>query len=176
MAVSEEIILFRHGIAEDAVERGLSDYDRELTGEGERRTRVAALGLSRWHAGPVQLIHSPLRRASQTAAVVADVFQAPLTELSILAPGSDPASVLAELAALDHAAGAPVVVGHQPDLGDLVSHVIAPDRGGARTELKKASACALSMPVSASSCGTLRWLLPPRVLRLLAETPAAGDA
>lgn len=167
MAVTRDVILFRHGIAEDAATRGVGDVDRRLTPEGEHRTGEAASGLAAWLDEPVLLVHSPLVRARQTAALVADACHAPLQELAALRPGSSAAELLA---GLDGCNGdkTPIAVGHEPDLSGFIAAAVAGERASG-FDMKKAAACRLSFPELRLGTATLRWLLPPQCLRALAS-------
>ncbi len=167
MATLADCVLFRHGIAEDATERGVADAERRLTPRGQERTRQAAEGLRRWLDEPIEVLRSPLVRAHETAAIIAEVFGAQARELGALAPGQ-PTGVLGRELAMASAPRLPVAVGHEPDLSELVAWVLGAS-SDAGLGLKKASACRLSLPVSGAPYGRLHWLLPPRLLRCLGD-------
>ena len=58
------------------------------------------------------------------------------------------------------------LVGHEPDLGELATRLLAA-RG--QVEFRKGAVCAIDVDAALpGGPGTLRWLLPPRVLRRLA--------
>jgi phosphohistidine phosphatase SixA len=61
-----------------------------------------------------------------------------------------------------------VAVGHEPDLSELVAWAVGAS-SSAGVELKKASACRVSLPGAGEPCGQLHWLLPPRLLRCLGD-------
>ena len=61
-----------------------------------------------------------------------------------------------------------LLVGHEPWMSELIELLCAGPVSHGFIELKKA-ACAL-IDADLSGTATLRWLLPPRVLRALAET------
>jgi phosphohistidine phosphatase SixA len=63
-----KIILFRHGPAGARdPSRWPDDAERPLTARGEKRTRLAAMGLRRVEKNIERLITSPLKRADRTA-------------------------------------------------------------------------------------------------------------
>ncbi|MEO6462554.1 MAG: hypothetical protein ABIP29_05715, partial [Candidatus Eisenbacteria bacterium] len=119
---------------------------------------------------------SPLVRADQTARLAAAALGGgksvePLV-VSALAPGG---SMRGLLERLSEAAGAAkddevavVLVGHEPDLGQLAGELgLDPP---SPLPLKKAGACAILFegPPRRRS-GTLEWFLPPGLLRTLAR-------
>src|SRR5438552_331408 len=94
------IYLVRHGIAGPATAE-VNDANRSLTAEGVRKMTSAAAGLKRLGVVPDAVLSSPLRRAEETAAVLARVLAAHL-EVEIypsLAPGHGAADVLNGLTA-----------------------------------------------------------------------------
>ena len=116
------LTLLRHGIAED---HAATDFDRALTAQGVAQLERVLDGLcgSGWVPGAI--LHSPLLRTTQTAAAVARRFpRVPLVGVAELA-GEDLAGIL-------HAAAPyvePVLVGHQPTLGELLAELIGASPG-----------------------------------------------
>ena len=148
------LVLIRHAEAEDAGLGG--DAARRLTEQGRRRFRRAARGLAALDVKFDLVLHSPLARATETAALLAKLVDGPLrAELLLAAPPG--AALLAALAALDapgisgaaDAPGGPATVGcvgHEPWLGQLAvilcarraddatsAFELALDKGGAIT-------------------------------------------
>ena len=162
------IYLVRHGIA-GPPPPGMSDGDRSLTPEGERRMRRVAAGLKRLGIVPDVVLSSPLRRAEETAAVVVGAL-APRMAVEIyprLAPGHAAAEVLS---GLHHyrAARALMLVGHQPDLGQLASHLMTGSSSLAPLAFKKGGVAAIqvtSLPPRAA--GSLAWFMTPKQLRAI---------
>jgi phosphohistidine phosphatase len=157
-------ILFRHG---PAGRRDPSlwpdDALRPLTRRGEERTRRAAQGLGRIERGITLILTSPFRRADGTAQVLARVLGVDRVErLDALAPGGSPRKLLDSVPQIE---GAVVLVGHEPDLGQLGAQLI----GSIPLPLKKAGACAIAFDGQlAPGAGTLLWLATPKLLRRLA--------
>jgi phosphohistidine phosphatase len=111
------LTLFRHAIAEDHAPR---DQDRALTPHGVEQLERALdrLGEDGWAPGAI--LHSPYVRTTQTALAIARRFPrldvVPLAELA-----------RDDLAAILHVAAPfrdPVLVGHQPTLGELLAWLI----------------------------------------------------
>ncbi len=109
------LLLLRHGRAAGGHdEAALTAEGRAAVVRALRHPALAELGT------PLQLVHSPLRRAVETAALVADAFAvATRTEEPALRPEGDPAAAGRRLAALGEGAGALVAVAHLPLLPEL---------------------------------------------------------
>jgi phosphohistidine phosphatase len=114
-----EIILWRHADAED----GADDLARRLTAKGRAQAAAMAKWLRRHLPAEYALLASPARRAQQTAAALHAAIQ---TEAH-LAPG---ASVKKILEICQSHQGLVILVGHQPDLGRVAAHLIAPHLAG----------------------------------------------
>lgn len=162
------IFLLRHGLAEDAAPDG-SDDARALTAGGARKTRAVARGLRRMRIAPAVVLSSPLRRAEETARIVAEVL-APDTAVEIfapLAPGNPPGMVARGLRA-HRGAGQIVLVGHQPDLGELASYLLTGSEHALPLPFKKAGAAAITVSaLPPCAPGTLEWFLTPIQLRAI---------
>lgn len=166
-----ELLIFRHGIAEDVSPSG-DDARRRLTERGVERTAAAARGLATLIEPPDRVLTSPKTRARQTAEIAAGIFDRPVELVPVIAHGSAEA-IREALAQRDEARL--MVVGHEPTLGELVALLIGGRPGAGAVAMKKAGAAWLEADVddgggagSARSRGVLRALLPPRVLRALA--------
>ncbi len=155
------VYLVRHATAEDRP-GGLDHPGRALTDDGHREAALAARAMEVMGIEPDAVLTSPYRRAIETARPIASVLDAPLIEDGRLEPGFTPA----EFSALweRHAdARSLVIVGHEPDLSELVAYLT-----GARVSLPKgAIARAEVSPIRGR--GELRWLLRPKQLRLIAS-------
>src|SRR5215510_9395412 len=72
-----QLLLIRHARAEDRetfAATGQPDSKRPLTGKGIRRMKKAARGLRSLVPSIDLLVSSPLRRAVETARIIADVY------------------------------------------------------------------------------------------------------
>jgi|1048.fasta_scaffold114317_2 phosphohistidine phosphatase len=116
------LTLLRHGIAHD---HAPTDFDRALTPAGVAQLERVLDGLCASGWVPGAILHSPLVRTTQTAAAVARRFpRVPIVATAALA-GDD-------LAAILHAASPwvePVLVGHQPTLGELLAELLGASHG-----------------------------------------------
>jgi phosphohistidine phosphatase len=163
-----ELYLVRHGPAQ--VQRpDRRDEDRTLTRDGRRKTARALRGLRALGVARLdRILSSPLVRAWETAKILARVVDAdgPRVEGS-LAPGGEPQHLVTRLAreAQDERIG---LVGHQPDLGQLATWLTS--GSGRGLDLGKAGIARIDFDGEvAPGRGTLVWLLPPRVLRKVAQ-------
>lgn len=166
--MSRTLLLIRHGIAADAAP-GVHDGDRALTAEGARRIKQVAAGLKRLGACPDVVLSSPLRRARETADLLAAVVNPSLAVevCDWLAPGNGPRAVVAALRSY-RGARQIALVGHQPDLGELASYLLTGSPALVPFAFKKGGVAAIavaSMPPR--SAGLLRWFAPPKMLRAL---------
>jgi phosphohistidine phosphatase len=162
-----ELILFRHGIAIDREDPDCPpEEQRQLTEEGEQRTREAALGLKALGLAPERVLSSPLLRTLQTAAIAAEVLGRAARPLAVeewpeLAYWVDPELTLARLGALREEQV--LLVGHRPHLDALLAAAMG-GNGEPFTVLKKAGAALIDWSPPG---GELRWLLTPAILRRL---------
>jgi phosphohistidine phosphatase len=156
--------VMRHG---PAGEHGsyANDFERPLTDKGREQTAAAARGLARMGVAPARIVSSPLTRALQTAQLAAAELRGgkPPEVVDALAAGATPGEILK---ALRQWPDETLLVGHEPDLGRLVSYVL----GGQRpfVDFAKGGVVALETkgPPEAGSC-TLLWYLRRKHLSLL---------
>ena len=107
---SMRLYFVRHGIAAP----GHPDHARALTEAGSMRVRLLAEVVRAGRFRVEHVLASPLRRAHETAALLAEALDLPVETDRLLAPGSSLADV-AELAGR-YDADELLFVGHQPDL------------------------------------------------------------
>lgn len=168
-----QLLVIRHAIAEDREEFAVTGQDddlRPLTREGRRRMRRAARGLRALVPELGVLAASPLVRAAQTAEILADEYGGQKQETwPELAPGVHPSMLVDRLRSLRAEPGPVAVVGHEPDLGELVSWLLS-GRTPSFVELKKGAACLLEFDGPPDpERARLLWLLAPGHLRRLRE-------
>jgi phosphohistidine phosphatase len=163
-----ELYLIRHGVAEERGEDWPDDSQRPLTSDGIAKLRKEARGLGAMGEAFDHIVSSPLVRTRQTADVFAELLKnkPSISTADALAPAGTPAAVIQEIT--KHVRkGRVALVGHEPNLGELAAQLI-----GARAplEFKKGGICRIDFEVlPPKGVGTLRWFLPPRALRALAE-------
>lgn len=125
----KHLLLFRHAKAKPALP-GQDDRDRRLGGRG----REAALAMARWmhDAGwrPDLVLFSTAIRTRQTAAMALMVLPAPRLAGEDGLYLADMRALRERVAALDPAAGAAMIVGHNPGLEDLARTLLAGRKPG----------------------------------------------
>lgn len=160
------LFVVRHGIAQDR--STAAEPARALTVRGRRRTQMAAQGLKALGAAPGVIATSPLTRAEETARILAEVL-CPGAEpevLECLGPGGDASQVMTWLHDRDE--DAVMLVGHMPDVAELMSLLLC-GQDGMDVTFKKAAVCCLTVdPVAGAGGARLEWLLQPGQLRALA--------
>ena len=160
-----QLLIFRHGIAQDAA-GDQSDADRALTDEGIERTAAAARGLARIIDPPRTILTSPRKRAVQTADIVGQVFDVEPQIFPVLGEGDARDIYEMVTARSDESL---MLVGHEPDLSQLVELICTGDDSGGFVALKKAGCALVELPDDDSPHrGVLRWLMTPRALRAMA--------
>lgn len=116
------VYLCRHAIAAP----GDPDELRELTSAGIEQARTLGRGLAASSDPPVTVLTSPLVRARQTAAIVAEETRAEVRVEPLLAPGATLEALRRAVAA---AAGPVATVGHQPDCSEIALAATGRDPG-----------------------------------------------
>jgi phosphohistidine phosphatase len=157
------LIIIRHAIA---VQRGtpdIADDDRPLTRKGERRFQQAARGLARIEPRPDVLLTSPLPRARQTAEIAAAAWGKVKTKNSDVLAGGSFAEIAGVVDKLPRDATA-VVVGHEPDVSELLAAILGSKDAAAFT-FKKGGAAAVEVAGPLGQGGVLLWAMSPRLLR-----------
>jgi phosphohistidine phosphatase len=165
-----ELLVIRHAPAGDRDAFALTngdDRERPLTAKGERRMRRGARALARLVPALDLLVSSPLRRALETATIVADAYGGlEVTQLEALAPGAPRADRIRFLEERDPGARV-AIVGHAPDLDEDVSWLLA-GVSHPFVQLGKGAVCLLDLPGNIDAGrAELRWSLELRQLRRL---------
>jgi len=167
-----EVVLVRHAIAaERDPAKWPGDGDRPLTEQGEDRMRRAARGLGRIVPEVDVVLSSPLARAWRTAEILHEEIGWPAPEpCPHLEPDRSPGQAVRALVPYRDRARI-VLVGHEPNLSEIASHLVTPAGGrGIDIEMKKGGAACLGVDGDPGP-GTawLRWLATPRMLRQLED-------
>jgi phosphohistidine phosphatase len=160
------LYVVRHAAAADR-EAPKTDAERPLTDEGIARMKTVARGLARIGIVPAAIYTSPLLRARQTAAIVAKALGkgASVKDCDALSPGRDAAEVIEFLRRNPVESAA--VVGHEPQLGDLVSLLVAGSAAPVVDMKKAAVSCIEFKGPPAAGKGTILWHLVPAVIEAL---------
>lgn len=158
-----KIYFLRHEVAADRHEWKGCDADRPLTEVGMERMKRSAAAIAGLDLELDAILSSQLKRARQSALIVAEALGAQnhLLVDGRLGAGFDRdalAEILRDHAGLDSL----MLVGHEPGLTSTVSALI----GGGRLVCRKGGLVCVKLPEPASLHGELLWLIPPRILAL----------
>jgi phosphohistidine phosphatase len=108
------------------------------------------------------ILHSPLKRAHETAQHVAEITGAPLEMARWLASGMSPHQGLEELKG-HRTQPCLLIVGHEPDFSQLISLLLGLP-SPTQVHIRKASLTALQLDVFREGAARLDWALPVRLM------------
>jgi phosphohistidine phosphatase len=143
-----------------AIARGgeVIDEHRYLTIRGRESFRLTARKMAKKEIMPDAIITSPLLRAVQTADILSEAlaFEGKLVVSQELAPGFDPAKLHQILASFKRAQ-ALALIGHEPDLGEVVGTLL---KLGRPRPLKKGMVVCLKIPSTKQNArASLQWIM-----------------
>lgn len=159
-----QLYFMRHGLAEDNFDGEIPDVQRQLVPKGEAHTRLTAQVLKTLAIKPARLYASPLVRARQTAAIVAEALDVKVTIRQELDFNFNAAAVellTHDLSDEDDA----IFVGHEPSMSATVSRII----GGGDLLMKKGSVARVEVLSRAPVRGQLLWLLPAGIVETIEQ-------
>lgn len=161
-----ELYILRHGIAEEISKSG-RDRDRRLTEEGEEKSRLAGKALRELEIEFDLILSSPFARAWRTAELVAEELQSGkrLRECEALSSGAGVPGIVAALK--NQKESSILIVGHEPELSQLISVMIS-GSGGLSLTMKKGALCKLTCVRPEPGAACLEWLLGPKHLSRMA--------
>ncbi len=159
------IILLRHGISEEKTAE-MKDEDRSLTPEGHARMKQIGRGLEQALPRVSTIYTSPLVRAVQTARWVEKAYRSrcEVVTTEALAPGATKEQFFQFVSSIKDRRT--IIVGHEPNLSENLRALLGLGESHS-IELKKGGC--YGVRVDADGRAVLEWLLPPRILRKLAE-------
>jgi phosphohistidine phosphatase len=161
-----ELYVLRHGIALSAAEAGVyQDAERPLSDEGRDKMKRIAAAMARIGAEVDMVLSSPYLRARETATIAHDAMPKVtcLEFTNALASGQDGKHILTELKERFRKTQRIMVVGHEPDLSQLIGRITS--LGRLRLEMKKAGLAKIEITeLQPELKGALEWLIPPKVL------------
>lgn len=168
-----KLILFRHGIALDrdlAIQKNLPDELRPLTDEGRKKTLQVVKALKKLEPELDMLVSSPLKRAMQTAELLAETYSIKTIHQSPeLVPAAPPMAFCNWLNTQTDSAKVIAAVGHEPQMSVLASWLLA-GQTDSFIEFKKSGLICLefeSFEGLAPRTAQLRWLLSPKLISQL---------
>jgi len=161
-----DVFFVRHGIA---VAGGADDAQRPLTPDGIDKTIRIGRAMRLLGCRPVRIATSPLRRAEETAVLLAEalVVAEPPHLLPCLCPGGNFAEFMVWLERQEDESV--MVVGHMPDIAEFAQRCLTGKILFSMTFRKAAVCCIAFDEEPAAGRGRLEWLAQPAQLRLLAH-------
>jgi phosphohistidine phosphatase len=163
------VYLLRHGIAVLSGTPGYMGDDRPLTEEGIDKISKAARGINRLAGNFDIILTSPLKRAHDTALIVAKEMNIEnRVEVSkTLSPGCKLKELLALLSKYSDKEDI-LVVGHEPDFSQIIAGLTGADVSA--VEMKKGALCRLDIEgFEPGQKAKIIQLLPPKILRMLSK-------
>lgn len=159
-----ELYLLRHAMAVDPSPE-LRDADRTVTDEGRERLRRSTRCWDSLGVVVDLILTSPLLRARETAEIAAKALGIAdrIEVCPALAPSAAPVDIIKTLAPRCHDEHRVMVVGHEPDLGRLISLLVCgDDRAGFRMKKAGLTKLAVDALAPAGRSAVLEWHLWPR--------------
>lgn len=157
-----EILLLRHGIAEDA-RPGEADAERALTREGKQKLRALLRRLAKAGVRPSLVLTSPYLRARQTAEIARDVLapEAMIVPARALAPGSTPQEAWEEIRLYSNQPSV-LCSSHEPLCSELAGFLLGAP--GLSIDFKKGAVMRIDTDgAGPRPRGALRWFVIPRL-------------
>jgi phosphohistidine phosphatase len=171
MDQSKQVIIVRHGSAVDIGENGVkTDSERMLSADGIKKTELVAAGLKAFGVKVGRFASSPLARARETAAIMAEAL-APQAKIEIIESMRPVGAHEKTIEWLDsEKAESLLICGHAPDVSELASLLIS-GHESLDIPFKKASALCVSFAGKVEAgLGRLEWFLKPGQAGLMADS------
>jgi phosphohistidine phosphatase len=154
-----ELYLLRHANADT---EAAHDDDRALSEKGRGQAAKVAKFCREHDLQPDVLLSSPIRRAQETAEIVAETLGVEMKIARWLACGLEPAKALTHLRELQTHERV-MLVGHEPDFSELAAHLLGlPD--GVQIRIRKASLTRIDLAALTPGTGCLQYSIPCRYL------------
>jgi len=154
-----ELFLLRHA---DADTEAATDDARRLSEKGISQARKVGRFCEAHQLIPEIIISSPVRRARETAEIVAEVLQGDLHDARWLACGMNAETALEELRAFKKFERV-MLVGHEPDFSLLATFLLG-FGDESRLRIRKASLTHIELPAFAPGSGVLQFSVPCRLM------------
>ncbi len=146
----------------EAVDIASSDFERELTERGVRRTRLVGRMLSGLSLEPARIFSSPRIRARQTADIIAAALGKTVEVQESLDFDFDVEAVSRLIEPLAPEAEV-IFVGHNPSMSAVVARI-----SGASVGMKKGAVARVDIYDDIRR-GELAWMITPRLLEALSS-------
>ena len=160
------IFVLRHGEAGSHATMPSKDLERPLTESGRDDIEQVAVSLRKLRVGFDRIAASPLKRAKETAEIVARIYEETSPKLEIwddLRPEGSKQDALQRLSRLKQDSDV-LLVGHEPYLSSMIGEIIS--GSSSRILIKKGGIAKVQIRSFAPKpSGELKWLLTPRQLK-----------
>ena len=169
LTLNMDLFILRHGEADKSSDT--DDSARSLTVAGTRDVTHVARWLKGLDMKFDVIITSPLKRANQTASIVAKILniENKLMDWDELQPESNRIALYHKLSSEQFEKKSTVlIVGHEPYLSTLISQVTSvTDDPSSRIVLKKAGLAKMRITSHSAQImhGELEWLLTPKLMK-----------
>lgn len=154
-----QLYFLRHA---DADTPAPSDFERALSAKGHEQAQSVGRFCRAHDVRLTTILHSPLRRARETAQHVAEATGAPLELARWLASGMGCHTALEELKAYRDRPSV-MLVGHEPDFSETLALLLGL-ASATQLHVRKASLFALELDVFRPGAARLEWCLPARLM------------
>ncbi|HET6844412.1 MAG TPA: phosphohistidine phosphatase SixA [Candidatus Angelobacter sp.] len=167
------LYFLRHASAGKNFVNPQKDERRPLDEEGILQARYIGRLLTGLDVQVEQIISSPLKRALQTASLLANelAFEEAVQKNDALRPEGS-YEHFQDMLSHYRKNEAVIVVGHNPNLTEFLSRIITGSAGSAHLELKKGAVAKVELN---GRMGTLQWLVTPRIARALQSSLKASS-
>ncbi len=162
------LFILRHGEAGTRTANPVEDNGRALTDKGKKEMRQVAKALGTMKLDIELIVTSPLKRARETAEIVASEFELEekLELWDELKPEADSQILMDRLRKLKEDSNV-LIVGHEPALSTLISLLVS-GRKTSSISLKKAGVAKVSIDYfTPKFSGELKWLMTPKQMKRL---------
>jgi phosphohistidine phosphatase len=153
------LYFLRHGLAGDSTTWQGDDRERPLTSKGIKHMEQSAAAFRKLGVKVDAILSSPLKRAMQTASIVAKALEMEVIQDERLVYGFG-LERLEQIISENPKASALMLVGHEPDFSSVVGELT----GGSEIVMKKGGFARVDLVEGSAIQGQLVWLLPPKVL------------
>jgi phosphohistidine phosphatase len=159
------VYFLRHASAGKKLPNLKKDERRPLDEEGILQARYIGRLLATLDVQVEHIVSSPLKRALQTASLVANelAHESPIRREEALRPESDYAR-FKEMLSRYRKYDAIMLVGHNPTESEFLSKIVSSSSGSAHIELRKGAVAKVELN---GRTGTLDWLVTPKIARTI---------
>jgi phosphohistidine phosphatase len=167
------VYFLRHASAGESFDDPKKDEKRPLDEEGILQSRYVGRALEAMDVTVEQVLTSPLKRAVQTASLVANEigFEGKLVSSPELRPEAT-YDQFRQLLQRYSGNETVMVVGHNPSLTEFLGRSICPRACTAGIEFKKG---AIAKVETRTRSGLLHWLITPKAVRAIYTTAASSS-